>query len=56
MAISDAGWGTRGNGEPEGGYTLCLTSSDMLEQASDLLDRRVELKEVAQSGKVKCSR
>ena len=32
MAISDAGWGTRGNGESQGGYILCLTNSAMLEQ------------------------
>ena len=32
MAVSDAGWGTRGNGESQGGYILCLTNSAMLEQ------------------------
>ena len=32
MAIADAGWGTRGNGESQGGYVLCLCNSPMLEQ------------------------
>ena len=32
MAITDAGWGTRGNGESQGGYLLCLVASPMLEQ------------------------
>ena len=32
MAISDAGWGTRGNGESQGGYLLCLVASPMLQQ------------------------
>ena len=32
MAIADAGWGTRGNGESQGGYVLCLCHKDMIEQ------------------------
>jgi len=32
MAVADAGWGTRGNGESQGGYVLCLCESPMLEQ------------------------
>ena len=32
MAVADAGWGTRGNGESQGGYVLCLCNSPMLEQ------------------------
>ena len=31
MCISDAGWGTRANGESQGGYLLCLTVPAMFE-------------------------
>jgi hypothetical protein len=32
IAIADAGWGTRGNGESQGGYFLCLAAKPILEQ------------------------
>ena len=32
LCISDAGWGTRANGESQGGYLLCLTVPQMLER------------------------
>ena len=32
MCISDAGWGTRANGESQGGYLLCLTVPAMFER------------------------
>lgn len=31
MCIADAGWRTRANGESEGGYVLCLTTKEILE-------------------------
>ena len=32
MCITDAGWGTRSNGESQGGYVLCLTVPKMFER------------------------
>ena len=32
LCISDAGWGTRANGESQGGYLLCLTVPQMFER------------------------
>ena len=32
LCIADAGWGTRGNGESQGGYILCLTTQQMFER------------------------
>ena len=32
LCISDAGWGTRANGESQGGYILCVTTPAMFER------------------------
>ena len=32
VSISDAGWGTRANGDSQGGYLLCLAKPDILER------------------------
>lgn len=32
LCISDAGWGTRANGESQGGYILCLSTPQILER------------------------
>ena len=32
MCVADAGWGTRENGESQGGYVLCLTTQEMFQR------------------------